>query len=228
MVRSIGKGRVLAVVAVHGTGAGRMQWSPRTRGPLSAMVFPAIPPTVQEIPNPLRGQYEDLLIPLFPQGNPAQQRYPAWPASYDASLRVSWRQLQPTDPRSLPPDAPDDRRFDFSVIDDALTKLAEPQHAVDPSRVRLQLLLQRLLSRQHQYRDPRLDAVGGHQLSGAAEQPHARGDAGGTELERPELFERLRGVARRAGPPLRRRRAAQRLRVLRVRGFQREPHRVLA
>ncbi|MCV7099990.1 hypothetical protein [Mycobacterium palustre] len=92
-------------------------------GPLSAMVFPAIPPTVQEMSNPLRGQYEDLLNPLFPQGRPAQQRYPAWPASYDASLRVSWRQLQPVDPRTLPPDAPDDRRFDFSVIDDALTKL---------------------------------------------------------------------------------------------------------
>lgn len=93
-------------------------------GPLSAMVFPAIPSTVQEISNPLRGQYEDLLNPLFPQGNPAQQRYPSWPASYDASVRVSWRQLQPTDPHSLPPDAPDDRKFDFSVIDDALTKLA--------------------------------------------------------------------------------------------------------
>jgi hypothetical protein len=88
------------------------------------MVSPAIPPTVQEISNPLRGQYEDLLNPLFPQGNPTQQRYPAWPASYDASLRVSWRQLQPTDPGTLPPDAPDDRKFDFSVIDDALTKLA--------------------------------------------------------------------------------------------------------
>jgi hypothetical protein len=92
-------------------------------GPLSAMVFPAIPSTVQEIANPLRGQYEDLLNPLFPQGNPAQQRYPAWPASYDASLRVPWRQLQPTDPHSLPPDAPDDHKFDFSAIDDALTKL---------------------------------------------------------------------------------------------------------
>ena len=32
--------------------------------------------------------------------------------------------MQPTDPRTLPPDAPDDRKFDFSVIDDALTKLA--------------------------------------------------------------------------------------------------------
>jgi hypothetical protein len=92
--------------------------------PLTAIVSPAIPLSVQEIPNPLRGQYEDLLMPLFPQGNPAQRRYPAWPAPYDASLRVSWRQLQPTDPQTLPPDAPDDRRFDFSVIDDALTKLA--------------------------------------------------------------------------------------------------------
>ncbi len=92
-------------------------------GPLNAMVSPAIPPSVQEIPNPLRGQYEDLLEPLFPQANNAQQRYPAWPASSDASLRVTWRQLQPVDPRTLPPDAPDDRRYDFSAIDDTLNKL---------------------------------------------------------------------------------------------------------
>jgi hypothetical protein len=93
-------------------------------GPLSAMVSPAMPASAQELPNPLRGQYEDVLVPLFPQGNPAQQRYPAWPASYDASMRISWRQLQPIDPGTLPPDAPDDRKFDFSAIDDALTKLA--------------------------------------------------------------------------------------------------------
>ncbi|WP_293325902.1 hypothetical protein [Mycobacterium sp.] len=88
------------------------------------MVSPAIPADTQEIPNPLRGQYEDLLEPLFPQSDPAQQKYPAWPAAYDASLRVTWRQLQPTDPATLPAGAPDDRRFDFSVIDDALSKLA--------------------------------------------------------------------------------------------------------
>jgi hypothetical protein len=124
MFRSFQKGKlarvaVIACTALLLNGCGGHP----NPGPLSAMVFPAIPPSVQEIANPLRGQYEDLLIPLFPQGNPAQQRYPAWPASYDASFRVSWRQLQPTDPGTLPPDAPDDRRFDFSVIDDALTKL---------------------------------------------------------------------------------------------------------
>ena len=97
----------------------------RDPGPLSAMVSPAIAPTAAEIANPLRGQYEEMLNPLFPQGNPAQQRYAAWPASYDASLRVSWRQLQPVDPHTLPPDAPDDRKFDFSVIDDSLRKLAD-------------------------------------------------------------------------------------------------------
>ncbi|WP_231974957.1 hypothetical protein [Mycobacterium sp. E1747] len=91
---------------------------------VTAIVSPAIPLAVQDVQNPLRGQYEDLLIPLFPQANPAQQRYPAWPASDDASLRVSWRQLQPTDPSTLPPDASDDQKYDFSVIDDALNKLA--------------------------------------------------------------------------------------------------------
>jgi hypothetical protein len=93
-------------------------------GPLKAMVSPAISAAAQEISNPFRGQYEDLLEPLFPQGNPHQQQYPAWPMSYDASLRVSWKQLQPVDPRTLPPDAPDDRKFDFSAIDDALNNLA--------------------------------------------------------------------------------------------------------
>lgn len=92
--------------------------------PLPAMAAPATPSGVHDLPNPLRGQYEDLLEPLFPQGNPAQKRYPAWAAAHDAGLRVSWRQLQPTDPRTLPPDAPDDVKFDFSVIDNALTRLA--------------------------------------------------------------------------------------------------------
>jgi hypothetical protein len=111
---------VVACAALVLNGCG----SKNNPGPLNAMVSPAIPPSVQEIPNPLRGQYEDLLEPLFPQVNNAQQRYPAWPASSDASLRVTWRQLQPTDPRTLPPDAPDDRKYDFSVIDDTLNKLA--------------------------------------------------------------------------------------------------------
>lgn len=53
----------------------------RNLGPLSPVASPAIPSSLQEIPNPLRGQYEDLLLPLFPQSNPAQKRYPAWPAS---------------------------------------------------------------------------------------------------------------------------------------------------
>lgn len=92
--------------------------------PLTAVVSPAIPLTAQEVPNPLRGQYEDLLQPLFPQGNPAQQWYPAWPASDDASLRISWRQLQPTDPATLGPDASDERKYDFSVIDSTLAQLA--------------------------------------------------------------------------------------------------------
>lgn len=92
--------------------------------PWQAVIATVIPATVQEIVNPLRGQYEDMLVPLFPQGNSGQHRYPAWPASYDASLRVTWRQLQPTDPKTLAPDATDDQKYDFSVIDDALTTLA--------------------------------------------------------------------------------------------------------
>lgn len=83
-----------------------------------------IPLSAQDISNPLRGQYEGLLTPLFPQSNSAQYDLPAWPASYDTSLRVSWRQLQPVDPVTLAPQTPDDRKYDFSVIDDALAKAA--------------------------------------------------------------------------------------------------------
>ncbi len=97
----------------------------RNNGPLNAIVSPVIPASAQEIANPLRGQYEDMQEPLFPQGNPAQKRYPAWPRSYDATIRVTWRQLQPTDPRTLGPNAPDDGKYDFSVIDNALAQAAD-------------------------------------------------------------------------------------------------------
>ena len=90
---------------------------------MTAVESKNIPLSAPDIPNPLRGQYEGLLTPLFPQANPAQHMFPAWPASFDTSLRVEWRQLQPVDPSTLPPDTPDDRKFDFSVIDDALAKL---------------------------------------------------------------------------------------------------------
>jgi len=109
-----------AVAAIGGCGG---QTAAHTQL-LLAIASPTIPAEAQEITNPLRGQYEDLLVPLFPQGDPAQRRYPAWPKTYDAGIRVSWRQLQPRDPRTLAPDAPDDQKYDFSAIDDALAKLA--------------------------------------------------------------------------------------------------------
>lgn len=83
---------------------------------------PAIPPAATEFANPLRGQYENLMSPLFPQGNPAQRDFAAWPKSADASMRLDWRRLQPTDPRRLPPGTPDDRKYDFRVIDEALAE----------------------------------------------------------------------------------------------------------
>lgn len=83
----------------------------------------AVAATTMEIANPLRGQYENLSIPLFPQGNPAQAGYPAWPAPYDASIRMSWRDLQPTDPRTLPSNTSDDTKYDFTAVDDALARL---------------------------------------------------------------------------------------------------------
>jgi hypothetical protein len=124
MTRSIWKisGAVAACVVAAIAGCGGH--TAAHTDPLLAISSPAIPAAAQEIPNPLRGQYEDLLTPLFPQNNPAQRRYPAWPKTYDAGTRVSWRQLQPKDPGTLAPDAPDDQKYDFSVIDDTLAQLA--------------------------------------------------------------------------------------------------------
>ncbi|MEB3061526.1 MULTISPECIES: hypothetical protein [Mycolicibacter] len=89
-----------------------------------AVISPPIPAGAQELSNPARGQYEDLMVTLFPQGNPAQKRYQDWPKSYDASLRIAWRDLQPVDPRTLPHDATDDQKYDFRIIDDTLAQLA--------------------------------------------------------------------------------------------------------
>jgi hypothetical protein len=89
-------------------------------GRLRAVVSPAIPPTAEEFVNPLRGQYENLLMPLFPQSSPAQRHLAQWPGSFDTSMRIAWRDLQPVDPRTLPPDAPVDRKYDFRAIDEAL------------------------------------------------------------------------------------------------------------
>ncbi len=122
IVRRLSTVAVITAVLAALSGCGGQQ---RGSGPLRAVAALNIPAEVQEISNPLRGQYEDMLIPLFPQSNPAQNRYPPWPQSYDATLRVDWRELQPNDPRALGRDASDDRKFDFSEIDDALAKAAE-------------------------------------------------------------------------------------------------------
>ncbi|MDF0530660.1 carbohydrate-binding domain-containing protein [Tsukamurella sp. 8F] len=76
-----------------------------------------IPYSATEIVNPLRGQHENLKAPLLPQQNPAQSAYAAWPGTDDRSMRYDWSQLQPVDPRTLPSDASDDQKYDFSAID---------------------------------------------------------------------------------------------------------------
>ena len=84
-----------------------------------------VPFTEPDVVNPLRGQFENLTIGLFPQENPAQREYPAWPSSGDGSMRISWRELQPMDPRQMPNDSSDDRKYDFSKIDANLARYAD-------------------------------------------------------------------------------------------------------
>ncbi|WP_072803647.1 hypothetical protein [Rhodococcoides yunnanense] len=73
-----------------------------------------------DVVNPMRGQFDNIDTGLFPQSNIGQQHYPDWPGTKDAAIRVNWRSLQPVDPRTLPPDAPETQKYDFSAIDEAL------------------------------------------------------------------------------------------------------------
>lgn len=79
-----------------------------------------LPYSAPDVVNPMRGQFDNILTGLFPQSNDANRDLPEWPGTRDAALRFTWRSLQPVDPADLPADAPDDERYDFSVIDRAL------------------------------------------------------------------------------------------------------------
>ena len=90
-------------------------------GPRASVMRPAdirrgllTPYSAPEVINPLRGQYQDLGIALYP---PANAGRPEWPGTYDAGDRFLWSELQPT--------SADD--YDFSAIDKAI----EAAHAED-------------------------------------------------------------------------------------------------
>lgn len=78
-----------------------------------------------DLVNPLRGQYENLLSPLFPQASTANQQFPPWPGTDDVNVRIDWRLLQPRDPRTLPPNGPDNEKFDFTALDEAVATAAQ-------------------------------------------------------------------------------------------------------
>ncbi|MET0929935.1 MAG: hypothetical protein ABWX74_10465 [Aeromicrobium sp.] len=80
----------------------------------------ALPYSAPDVVNPMRGQFDNILTGLFPQSNDAQSGLPDWPGSMDAADRFTWRSLQPVDPATLPADASDEERYDFSQIDRAL------------------------------------------------------------------------------------------------------------
>lgn len=108
---------------VRGAGLERMQ-QVSGHEPLSAVVSPAIPLNVQEVPNQAARPVRRSPDAAVPTGQPR-------PAPVPCVAGVLRRQfachLAPAAAgRSGPaaPDAPDDRKFDFSVIDDALAKLA--------------------------------------------------------------------------------------------------------
>lgn len=124
MTRSV-RARVLAVVvvvAVMVTELAGCAESPASR-PASPTIG-VIPFSEPDLVNPLRGQYQNLMEPLFPQGSDLNRGLPAWPGASDVSARIPWKSLQPKDPRRLPPGAPDSRRYDFSALDRAIADAA--------------------------------------------------------------------------------------------------------
>ena len=83
--------------------------------PGGSVALGAITPfSAADISNPQRGQYQNLGVGLFPQSQPAQSSYPAWPNTFDAGGRFEWRDIQPTDSRT----------FNFAPIDQAIATSA--------------------------------------------------------------------------------------------------------
>jgi hypothetical protein len=112
---------VAAVIAiVVGVAANVSRQSDDVDRPVDVLPHDVLPYSAPDVVNPMRGQFENILTGLFPQSNEANRDLPAWPGARDASLRFTWRSLQPVDPADLPADAPDDQRYDFSQIAEAL------------------------------------------------------------------------------------------------------------
>lgn len=111
---------VVLVLSGCAPGASETDDSPSAEVVGAAISAPVIPFSAPDVINPLRGQFQNLGIGLFPQANAAQSAFPPWPGTFDASIRLTWRALQTKDPRDMPADASDEQRFDFSPIDDAM------------------------------------------------------------------------------------------------------------
>lgn len=70
---------------------------PTTTPPTGTVALGAVVPySAVDVSNPKRGQFENIGVGLFPQSQPAQRSYPAWPDTFDAGARFEWKDLQPT------------------------------------------------------------------------------------------------------------------------------------
>jgi hypothetical protein len=72
------------------------------------------PFSAADVNNAKRGQYENIGVGLFPQSQPAQSSYPAWPDSSDAGTRFEWKDVQPTSSQTI----------NFTPIDNAIAAAA--------------------------------------------------------------------------------------------------------
>ena len=140
------------------------------------------PPSAQEIANPLRGQYEDLLDRCF--------RKPIRRRSGIRLARVVRRHhpgvvAAVTAHRSahVAPDAPDDLKYDFSAIDNALTKLAGRNMRLTLRVVAYNSCCDTVFPNNTNIGIPDWMRSAAPTSTGPPTFVHTRGDAGRTELE---------------------------------------------
>ncbi|MGJ9422671.1 hypothetical protein [Aeromicrobium sp. CF3.5] len=127
-VKTVIGGVLLAVLVVTGVVVAVVD---RSDDGFPAPATDGLPYTAPDVVNPMRGQFDNILTGLFPQSSDAQDSLADWPGTRDAAIRLTWRSLQPVDPSTLPDDATDEDRFDFTAIDRALQTYAERDQRLD-------------------------------------------------------------------------------------------------
>ncbi len=112
--RSLTCDRNLMVDKVTVVPSGSTSTTPTSTAPGTVTLGALTPFSATDVANAKRGQFENIGVGLFPQSQPAQSGYPAWPDSLDAGTRFEWKDIQPTSSQTI----------NFTPIDNAIAAAA--------------------------------------------------------------------------------------------------------